>query len=88
LFVIKDERPVQAGQPLVCICLIGFYRFDLLPGWRENSHASGKTVPLAGIKIPGITLGVETNLLSISETISVQHYHTLACLYVSKTMQK
>ena len=49
---------------------------------------SGKTVPVAGIIIPGITLRVETNLQSIYRTISFQHFHAFACLYVSKTSQK
>jgi hypothetical protein len=76
LVFIKDERPVQVGQPLYVIkdkcCL-----FDLLPGWRENSQTA-----------TDITLRIETNLQSISETIFYQHFHIFACLYVSKTMQK
>jgi hypothetical protein len=50
---------------------------DLLPGWRENSQTAAD-----------ITLGIETNLQSISETIFYQHFHTFVCLYVSKTLQK
>ena len=49
----------------------------LLPGWRENSQTAAD-----------ITLRIETNLQSISETIFYQHFHIFDRLYVSKTMQK
>jgi len=67
----------QSKRASLYVCIMNHVLpMGLLPGWRENSQT-----------VTDITLGIETNLQNISETIFYQHFHNIACLYVSKTLQ-